>query len=373
MTDNKILYVANVTQHIIRFHLPYLQHFQKKGYQVHVAANGQDEISHCDIIFRIPVQRKLFSFKNIQAFFALRRIIRKNNYRLIVCNTSLASLLTRLAAISARKNGTKVVFFAHGLLYGKNTSLKSWVLYYPIDRLLAMFTDVFITINNEDHKLLKNLYHEKVYKINGVGINPEKFQTVDSALKSKYRKELGYDDKEFLLVYTAEFIHRKNHRFILDSLKEFVQKIENLKIIFPGRGILLEQMKNYAREKDIDKYVDFMGFRTDIPRILALADVGVSTSKNEGLPLNIVEDMCMSLPIVASRDKGHEELVQHGINGYLFDQGNQRQFINYICKLAESQELRKEMGIKSHEFAQKFTISKTLVQFFEILDPFLKS
>ena len=367
----KILYVANITQHIIRFHLPYLNWFKEQGYEVHVAANGNDKIESCDVFYNIPIQRTPFSSKNFEAYHKLSRIINENKYELVIGNTSIAAGLARLAGREARGNGTKVIFFSHGLNFYKGAPAKSWLIFYPLERFFAFFTDKFITINTEDYKRLSKWYPRKVYKINGVGVRNEWFSPVDISIKNGYRKELNYKEKDFILAYTAEFIDRKNHRFIIDSTIELAKKIPNIKVLFLGRGALLDKMKKYATDKNLDKYIDFLGFRTDVPKLIAISDVGISASKVEGLGLNIAEEMFMALPIVATVDKGHKELVEQAVNGYLFEQNNQQQFVEYICKLAASPELRLEMGKKSVTLAQKFSLESSMSQFIEIIKPLL--
>lgn len=367
----KILYVANITQHIIRFHLPYLIWFKKQGYEVHVAANGNDKIENCDVFYNIPIQRTPFSTKNFDAYNKLNRIIDENEYDLVIGNTSIAAGLARLAGRKARKNGTKVIFFSHGLNFYNGAPVKSWLIFYPLERFFSFFTDSFITINTEDYNRLSKWYPQKVHKINGVGVKNERFCPVDTSTKNDYRKELNYSEKDFILTYTAEFIDRKNHRFIIDSTIELASKVSNIKFVFLGRGTLLDQMKKYATDKNVDKYIDFLGFRTDVPKLIAISDVGISASKVEGLGLNIAEEMFMALPIVATVDKGHKELVEHGVNGYLFEQNNQRQFVEYICKLAASPELRLEMGKQSVILAQKFSLQSAMNQFIGIVKPLL--
>lgn len=368
----KILYVANITQHIIRFHLPYLSWFKEQGYEVHVAANGNDKIENCDVIYNIPIQRTPFSIENFKAHRKLSRIITENKYELVIGNTSIAAGLARLASHKARKNNTKVIFFAHGLNFYKGAPLKNWLIFYPLERFFSFFTDKFITINTEDYNRLYKWYPRKVHRINGVGVKNERFCPVDLSIKNDYRKDLNYTEKDFILVYTAEFIDRKNHRLIIDSTIELSKKMPNIKVLFLGRGALLDTMRKYAVDKNVDKYIDFLGFRTDVPKLLAISDIGISSSKAEGLPINILEEMFIGLPIVATVEKGHNELVQHGVNGYLFKQNSRQQFVEYICKLAASPELRLEMGKQSVILAQKFGLESSMSQFIDIINPLLK-
>lgn len=364
----KILYVANITQHIIRFHLPYLKWFKEHGFEVHVAASGIDTIENCDVFFDIPVQRTPFSMKNYEAYKKLKTIIDDHGYDVVVGNTSIAAGIMRLAARNARRKGTKVVFFAHGLHFYNGASIKKWIIYYPIERYFAFFTDRFVTINAEDCRHLAKWYPRKVYKINGVGVKHERFFPVEATVKSEYRKELGYAESNFILVYSAEFIERKNHRFIIDSTQLLASKVDNLKILFLGRGVTLEQMKLYAKEKEVDNYIDFLGFRNDVPKLIAISDVGISASKVEGLGLNIVEEMLMALPVVATVDKGHKELIKHGVNGYLFQQNSTEEFVNFIRSLALSEDLRVKMAKQSYELAQKFILPTALKQYTEIVE-----
>ena len=364
----KILYVANITQHIIRFHLPYLKWFKEHGFEVHVAANGTDTIENCDVFYDIPIQRTPFSMKNFEAYKKLKSIIDKNQYDVVVGNTSIAAGIMRMAARSARKNGTKVVFFAHGLHFYNGASIKKWIIYYPIERYFAYFTDRFVTINSEDCRHLAKWYPHKVSQINGVGVKHERFYPVEAEVKTLLRLELGYNETDFILVYSAEFIERKNHKFIIDTTELLASKVNNLKVLFLGRGSILEQMKTYAYEKGVAKYIDFLGFRNDVPKLIAISDVGISSSKVEGLGLNIVEEMLMALPVVATVDKGHKELIKHGANGYLFEQNNGEQFVDFIQQLSTSEELRMTMGKQSYELAQKFILPTALKQFTEIIE-----
>lgn len=366
----KVLYVANITQHIIRFHLPYLKWFKENGYEVHVAANGTDTIENCDVLHTISVQRTPFSTKNYDAYLKLKSIIDTNNYDFVIGNTSIAAGLMRLAARSARRRGTKVVFFCHGLNIYKGAPLKSWITFYPLERFFSFLTDISVTINTEDYNRLMTWKAGKVFKINGVGVDPLRFIPVSADTKRVLRKQYGYGENDFILVYMAEFIHRKNHRFLIESAAGLSDRIPGLKFLFLGRGALLEEMKLLAQQHEVEKLIEFTGFRTDVPELVGISDIGISASKVEGLGLNIVENMFMGLPVVATVDKGHKELIRHGENGFLFAQNNWEQFIDYICKIAADSDMRKQMGKKSIELAQKFSIQNSLQQFSAILKPY---
>ena len=88
-----------------------------------------------------------------------------NSYDIIHCHTPVGGVLTRLAARSYREKGTKVIYTAHGFHFYKGAPLLNWIIYYPIEKYLAKYTDTLITINQEDYQLAKNKFNKKATKI----------------------------------------------------------------------------------------------------------------------------------------------------------------------------------------------------------------
>ena len=101
----------------------------------------------------------------------LRKIINTNKYDVIYCHTPVGGFVGRVASISARKAGAKVVYFAHGLHFYRGAPFINWIVFYPIEKLLTRFTDTIITINREDYDNSKKLLGcPDVHLINGIGI-----------------------------------------------------------------------------------------------------------------------------------------------------------------------------------------------------------
>ena len=158
----KVLFVATVVKtHIMVFHIPYLEWFKKNGYEVHVCAKNDYEnkdeciIPYCDKYHDLPFERSPFKANNLKVYKKLKEIINTNNYDIIHCHTPMGGALTRLAAHKARNRGTKVLYTAHGFHFYKGSPLINWLVYYPVERWLARYTDVLITINEEDYNRIK--------------------------------------------------------------------------------------------------------------------------------------------------------------------------------------------------------------------------
>ena len=331
----KVLFISNILSHITGFHLPCLKWFKGNGYEVHVMCNamGEEKPDFCDKLFDLNISRSPFHLKNIKAIFNAKKIIDMEQYSIVHCHTPMGGVVGRLASVSIRKSNSKVIYTAHGFHFFKGSSLVDWILFYPIEKLLAKFTDKIITINEEDYKLAKKKFASKktrIYKTNGVGVNINKFNVEKTDQKLQIRNRYGYKDSDLILFYAAEFINRKNHIFIVDNAKQWKSKLPNLKIIFAGKGKLLETMKHRSQENSTDDIIDFLGFRKDIPDLLKMADIILTPSRQEGLPINIVEGMASGLPIIGSRIRGHIDLIDEGINGFTFLFSKNNEIPSYI-------------------------------------------
>jgi len=359
----RVLYVATSDIHIQTFHIPYLKWLNENGCEVHLAVEnrGNLTIPYVNKVFYLPFPRTPLSLTNISSYNDLKIIINENNYKIIHCHTPVPGAITRLAARKARNNGTIVLYTVHGFHFFKGAGLKNWLLYYPIEYLLSAFTDVIITMNNEDFSYINGkMYHQESYLIPGVGVDSKLFSPFDENRNLVEREILGLNSGHFILLYVAEFIERKNHKMIIDSIPVLKNRIPNLKILFAGKGILLEKMKKYASEKGIDEYIIFLGFRNDIDILSAISDVGISASRQEGLPVGLLQEMFCAKPIVAPYERGHNELIIDGINGFLYNQEDKEGFAECICKLYSNKSLRAQMGMKSLERAQLFSVKNSL-------------
>lgn len=375
MTNRKrILYTATSDIHIQTFHIPYLKWLKSAGLEIHLAVEnrGGVNLDFCDYIHYVTFSRTPFHFRNIGAYVKLRELIDKYQFSIIHCHTPAISVLTRLAAISARKRGARVLYTAHGFHFFKGAPVRNWILYYPVEKILSAFTDGIITINSEDYEMIRSRFWNKhSFKINGIGVDSERFKPISSQERLKLRSENHLQDSDFVLIYVAEFIPRKNHAFLIAAMPYLREKIPNLKLLLVGQGSLLPAMKRLAVNLGVDSSIYFLGWRDDVAQLSALADIGVSSSKQEGLGLGLAEEMLCSIPVVASIDRGHREMVEHGKNGYLFRQGDTSSFVDLMVDLYNDRQKRLTFGKCAYEKAQKFLLSNSLNSMQDIYLKFL--
>ena len=356
----KVLFTSH-RANFAKFNRPFMRWFKEQGYEVHYASDGKEEVLDCDKHFDVCFDRSPYSKRNIKAYKQLKNIIDKENYDIIHCHTPMGSVVTRLAAKDARKKGTKVLYTAHGFHFYKGAPLVNWLLYYPVEKYLSKYTDCIITINQEDFERAKAKFKStNVEKINGVGVDLNRFKPVSGEEKVSLRKQYGFNENDFILIYVAEFIDRKNHKFIIKCLDSIRSLIPNLKVLFVGDGIKLEECIELVNNGKLQDTVHFLGYRKDVDRLYQISDVLVTSALQEGLPINVIEGMASGLPIVCADIRGQVDVVTNDVNGYLYETNNEKQFENAIVDLYSDENKRIRMGQRNLIDVKKFSLERAI-------------
>ena len=359
----KVLFTASVSGHIRAFHLPYLKWFQTMGFETHVACRNAVGLDFVDKHWEIPFVRNPFAMENIVAYKKLKGVIEENDFALINCHTPVASFLTRLVSNSARINGTKLIYSAHGFHFFKGASWLYWLLYYPVEVLLSHITDAIVCINKEDFTRIKKRGSQtcRYYLIPGIGVSKERFFPVEKCEKAKLRAQNNLDVNSFSIIYAAEFTDRKNHQFIINAIRENLPSLDDdIQFYFAGKGEKEEQIREMVRKNNLEHKIRFLGFRRDIDQVYKMADIGVSSSRQEGMGLNLVEEMMCGLPVVATKIRGHDEVIDDQCNGLFFTQGNSSQFIDHILSLKKDKILYQRLSENALKKAANFELGSAL-------------
>ena len=370
---SKILYTATVLSHICQFHLPYLEELQKRGHVVHVAArdnlnekNGL-KLQFTDRYINIPFQRSPKNMRNLTAYHRLKTLIDQERYDLIVCNTPMGGMITRLAAKNARKRGTKVIYIAHGFHFYKGAPKKNWLLFYPVERIMAHLCDTLITITQEDFIFARKKFHTNVVHIHGIGVSPERYHPVSIAEQHEMRAAEGLLPNDFVILCTGELNQNKNQATLIEAVSRCRNNIPHLRVLLAGNGSLEAKLKSRVRELHLEDIVTFLGYRTDLERVVPAVDLIVSCSHREGLPLNILEGMLCAKPIVASINRGHNELVDHKQTGFLFHQNDVSKLSSYIQILYTNTVMKEKMCASGNKKATKYTVTSVKQELLPVL------
>ena len=149
--------------------------------------------------------------------------------------------------------------------------------------------------------------------MHGVGVDENKFkQDMTEEEKLKLREELGIEKDEFVIIYPAELSKRKNQGMLIKAISLLPNK-NKIKVLLAGKDSYQGRYQKLAKELELEKQIMFLGFRKDIYKLMQISNLAVSTSLQEGLPVNIMEAMFMGLPIIATDCRGNRDLVKRNI------------------------------------------------------------
>ena len=364
----KVLFVATVQSHIMNFHIPYLKLWQNKGYEVHVATNmdvkkydNTEKIISNVVWNNIDFNRNPFSKNSFGALNQLVNLMNKNRYELVHVHTPVGGILGRLAAkITNTKN---VVYTAHGFHFYTGAPIKNRLIYYPIEKFMARYTDALITMNEEDYCIAKNKFRTRVkgnvFKINGIGVDLDKYNISD--IKDiEFKQSLGLNTDDFVITVVAELIKRKNHIQLIRSMENIVKIYPDIKVLIVGDGVLDEYLKNEVKIRNLDNNIIFCGFRKDVEKILNITDVVGLFSYQEGLPKNIMEAMVAGKSIICTNVRGNNDLIENNINGILVEVNNDYNVESAIKYIYENLELRRLMSKNNKKKIKKYDTKKVI-------------
>ena len=345
----KMLYILNVANRVNNFshtsilaaracHIDY--HIAGNwGYASHEARN-RDEEAYGIHIHQIDFERNPLHPRNLTAYQQLLSLVRRERFDCIHCNTPVGGAAGRLAG---KRCGTETVIYqAHGFHFYRGAPLVNRLVYYPVERWLARYTDVLITINREDYEAAAGLrLRGRVHFVHGVGLETGEFLPSGADGGAK-RLELGLACDDVALISMGDLVQRKNYRTAIQAISE--TRSPKIHYFICGQGPEKDRLTRLSKKLGVENRIHFLGFRSDIRELLAAADIFLFTTLQEGLPRAMMEAMASGLPCIASRIRGNTDLIADGKGGYLCDPRDAAAFAAAIEKLARNAGLRKSMG-----------------------------
>lgn len=359
----KILYVTTVSGSINAFLIPHIKMLLKSGHQVDIACKTSKPINDPELligkncnIYEIPFHRSPLNKDNFLAYKNLEKLIQKEEYDLIHTHTPIASVITRL--VCKKFKNLNVIYTAHGFHFYKGASWKNWLIYYPLERWLAKYTNLLITLNKEDFKKANTSFNaNKTVYLPGVGVDIKRISE-NPVEKDSKKTEINVPCDSKILLSIGELNKNKNHEIIIKSMA--LLNDPNLYYVICGQGPLEKYLKNLALELGIEKQIKLLGFRTDINEICKISDVFIFPSFREGLPVSIMEAMACNLPVICSNIRGNSDLIVNEKGGFLIEENNQYDYKKHIEFLVSNESERKKMGEFNKEKVKEFSIENVL-------------
>jgi len=368
LTNKKIMVITTTDNMIWQFLIPHIKHLQERGNTVECvcAKTGFwfDELKdkYNFTMHEIDFGRNPLKLKNIKAYKKLCKLQEERKFEVVYCQQPVGALMGRLFG---KKFKLPVIYTAHGFHFFKGCSLVNRVIYKPVEKWLSKYTNALITINDEDYQNALKMKAKKVYKINGIGMEFNKYEPLTET-KEEIRKSIDISKDDFVITTIAEFIDRKNYHTMLETISLLKDKIKNFKFLICGRGKNEEIIKEQIKNLGIENQVKVLGYRKDINRILSCSDMFFLASYQEGLTLSVIEAMSFGLPCVVSNVRGNRDLIVSGKGGFVAEPEDAKAFAIEIENLFNDKDLRKQFSEFNLEESKKYGIDKVKEQLEEI-------
>lgn len=369
--NKKILFAANLESFFTKFLIPQLKYFKEQGYEVTIATKLEGlDVPYCDKKINVNFARSLNLKQNLESYKQMKAIFKDNHYDIISCHTPFGGAITRLAYKDCKVKNTKMVYMAHGFHFYKGAPLLNWLLYYSAEKYLAKFTDDLITINLEDYNLAKKKFKTNVHYVKGVGLDISKFDfDISNKDKKEIRNSLGLKSSDFVMIYTAELLPRKRQIWLINTMRKNILENPNLHLLLPGNDSMNGKCQKLVDRLNLNNQIHFLGFRKDIPMLLKISDLAITSSKQEGLPVNVMEAICCGLPVVATACRGNRDLIKDGKNGYVVGINDKKEFCKKVIMMTKLNKLEKEkIQEENKNIIQDYCLEKVMSKLVEVYE-----
>lgn len=342
----KILFVASTSDHLINFHIPYMEELKKEN-EVYTMAKDC-EVSFAD--FNLNFEKKVLSCKNFRNVKKIKKILEENEFDIVVCNTTLASFFVRLAVKKLQKK-PYVVNIVHGYLFGKNTKCLYKKALLSAEKMVKKVTNKIIVMNDEDYDIatINNLSNGEVVKIDGMGIDGTRFDKKANA-KDNNCKEITFS-------FVGELSTRKNQKFLIEFIKNLEKFDIDAKLNLIGEGSLKPKLEKLIKKLKLQDKVFLLGYDKNIQNYFNASNYYICASTIEGLPFNILEAMFAGAVVFSSDAKGNVDLVDDLESGVLFETNNMSDLISKFRLVKNNLTLQEKLRENAKKTAQKYLIS----------------
>ena len=247
-----------------------------------------------------------------------------------------------LARIAARVAGVpKVAYTCHGFLFNQRGPWWRRVAAFAMEWIGARCTDVYMTVSDEEARDARRLHITRRAVGIGNGRDPARFHP-DPAARARLRAELGVLPDRVVVVAVSRLVRHKGYPELLAAMRDVDAELWVVgERLASDHG---EDMEPYFANSGFGTRLRRLGYREDVPAIMAAADVFVLPSHFEGLPMSIIEAMLTGLPVVATDIRGPREQVADGVTGFLVPARQSQPLAVALHRLVTDAALRRRMG-----------------------------
>lgn len=200
------------------------------------------------------------------------------------------------------------------------------------------------------------------------GVDVTRFEAVEPLLLA----ELGLDAERRMILFIGRLEHDKRPQWLLERMPEIARRLPRHNLVVVGQGPLADNLHRTAKRLGVDHRVYFVGWRPDVPRLLANADLLVLTSASEGMSNAILEAMASARPVVATDVHGAQELLGDDHGGQLVATDDPAAFVDAVARVAGDAKLAHQLGQHNRDRVRReFSFERTVASYVALYDALL--
>lgn len=319
--------------------------------------SGKTEFSYV-----VGLGRGINIFSDIRAFLEIRRRIRCFMPDIVHTHTAKAGFLGRIAAISVSKR-FKLVHTYHGhLLYGYFGSLQTFIL-IRIERLLARFTSVLITVGSQ---ICEDLLDVGIGKADQYVVFPPGVKVPCLPSKNFLLSTLKIPSDYFVIAWIGRVEPIKSPTRIIEIAEECQRRKLKVHFVVAGAGSMLMELVNESQNLNLP--ITFLGWHLDVESLLGCSNLVLLTSENEGTPLALIQAQLAGVPVLSTDVGSAHEVLLNEESGFCLTYSKEA-FVNKIQYLIDNPIICSEFGSVGKNFAtENFSVERLVLRHEELYE-----
>jgi glycosyltransferase involved in cell wall biosynthesis/ribosomal protein S18 acetylase RimI-like enzyme len=310
----KVLHIVGDSRYggIVRILLGLAQTAKAAGWQVDVLATDPPvqealERESLGVINLDVIRRSIRPFWDVGGLIRLYRFLRRSQYGIVHTHTSKGGFVGRLAAWLA---GVPVIVHTmHGFAIHEQSPAWARTVYSALERMASRWCHRIVSVSEFHRRWALELNICPPSQIHAIpnGITPE--PRCERITPAGLRRDLGFDEDELFILTAARLALDKGIQYLVEAAAILPRDGTKYRFVIAGDGPARDSLQRLARERGATDRVTFLGFRHDVPDLLAACDLVVLPSLREGLSISLLEAMAAAKPIIASSIGSHREVA----------------------------------------------------------------
>lgn len=290
-------------------------------------------------------------------FFALRRIIRSNNFKIVDAHNPQSQFWGLSAAAAA---GVPVRISTVHSSYGITDKGIKKFLYEGTLRINKFFKCRFVAVSESVSAYLQSLnIDKKRIAIISNGIKITESPEGDCAV----RKLFGIREDDYLIAVVGRLEPVKGHKYFIQAMKNAVKKHPRLHCLIIGAGRMKKELQSLVIDEKLEGNIHFTGFSNEVREILNCCNAFCMPSLSEGHPYALLEACACALPVLATATGGILDLLENNRTGLLVQPGSSEALERGILRLIENPAESAMMGKAAYKMvSEKFSIERMMME-----------